>query len=197
MYSLVLLMAMTGSSETPDFGRWGCGCNAYCGGYSCCGGYSYSHCGCYGWYRGGCGGCWGSYSSGCWGGYHGGWCGCYTPVYTCGCYSSVIVAPPMAPDQSMPKKVSANEAGPATIVVTLPSDAKLIVDDHMTTSMNAERRFTTPNLDPGKEYSYTFKAQIVRDGQTLQAHQKVPVRAGEEIRVSIDPGTFTVAVGTQ
>lgn len=110
----------------------------------------------------------------------------------------MIMAPPTAPPtQSMPKKVSANEAGPATVVVTLPSDAKLSVDGHMTTSANAERRFITPNLDPGKEFIYTFNVQIVRDGQTLQAQKKVRVRAGEETRVSIDPNVFTVAVGTQ
>src|SRR5438132_9838457 len=87
MYSMVLLAAMTTTTETPDswfrhghchawsscygcngcYGCYGYGCNGCYGGYSCCG--------CYGsWYGSGCwGGCWGYH--GCYGGYN--CCGCY------------------------------------------------------------------------------------------------------------------------
>jgi len=82
MYSVVLMMAMTGPTEMPEFGRRGC--------HGCCGGYSSCH-GCYGGYSS-CHGCWGgSYSSGCWGGCYGsGWGGCYGSSYSSGygCWGS-------------------------------------------------------------------------------------------------------------
>jgi uncharacterized protein (TIGR03000 family) len=97
MYSVVLLVAMSSGTQTPDHGMKG-GC---CGGYSCCGSYSccgYSSChgggglfrhgrrhGCCG---GGYGGCCGGYVSygccGSYGGCYGGYSGCCGASYS-GC----------------------------------------------------------------------------------------------------------------
>jgi uncharacterized protein (TIGR03000 family) len=199
MYSLVLLMAMTGSAETPDFGRrGGCGCyGGWSGGY--CGYYRGG--GCYGgWGR--CGG-WGGYCGyyGGWGGYcgcYGGWgYGCFTPVYSyVGCYGGTIIAPPATtPPPATQQKISL-EGAPATLVVELPQDATLTVDNTPTTSTAAVRQFVTPSLAPNLDYTYTLKAQINRTGQTMQATAKVTVRAGQETRVSIGADKFTANVAT-
>ena len=95
MYSVVLMMALSGSADMPAFGGRGgcCGCNG--GGYSCggCGGghggFFHRHGGCNG---GGCnggwggnyGGCCGNYGGGC-GGYGGGYGGGCCGNYGCGC----------------------------------------------------------------------------------------------------------------
>lgn len=75
---------------------------------------------------------------------------------------------------------------PANLLVSLPADARLFVDGHETQSTSGERLLTTPDLQPGREYSYTLRAEVTRDGQTQQVSQRVTVRAGEETRVNIE-----------
>jgi uncharacterized protein (TIGR03000 family) len=73
----------------------------------------------------------------------------------------------------------------ATILVRLPADASLTVDDHPTTSTSALRLFKTPPLERGKEFHYTLKAKFVRGAQTITVEEVVPVRAGRETVVSL------------
>jgi uncharacterized protein (TIGR03000 family) len=94
-------------------------------------------------------------------------------------------------DAGKPKEVSL--PAPATIVVALPADARLLVDDVATTSTSAVRRFTSPELAPGKVYHYTLTAEIVRDGQTLRVSEQVAVRAGTETQVSLSAAKFAGA----
>jgi uncharacterized protein (TIGR03000 family) len=78
---------------------------------------------------------------------------------------------------------------PATIVVRLPADAKLTIDDNPTQSTSDERRFVSPPLPPGREFRYVLKASIVRKGETVTATQNVMVRAGKESEVTLEfPG---------
>ncbi|HEY8503306.1 MAG TPA: TIGR03000 domain-containing protein [Gemmataceae bacterium] len=127
MYSMVLMMAMTGSPDVAAFGFRKGDCNGGCVGYACNGGcVGYACCGCDGGKRrgglfggnglfgkkrngcnGGChGGCYG-YHGGCHGGcygYHGG-ChgGCYGHHGGChGCHGGVAVPPPPPPGQILP-----------------------------------------------------------------------------------------------
>jgi uncharacterized protein (TIGR03000 family) len=74
----------------------------------------------------------------------------------------------------------------ATLVVNLPADAKLTVDDHPTTSTSARRVFTTPALRQGDEYYYNLKAQVERDGKTVTLGKQAIVRAGQQTEVSFD-----------
>lgn len=209
MYSVVLMMALSGSADVPACHHHSCGgcygcCGCY-GGHGCCGCWG----GCYG-CGGGCwGGCYGCYGGGCWGGCWGYSCGgCWGGGY----YGDggVIVAPGagMAPGATVaPGRRGAEEAPeprkrdeekpqgrdggamaptPATIIVSLPADAKLIVDGNVTRTKNAVRVFRSPALEPGLDYAYTVKAEFVRDGQPTSATKRVVVRAGKETRVTFD-----------
>ncbi|MFN4258069.1 MAG: TIGR03000 domain-containing protein [Gemmataceae bacterium] len=192
MYSLVMMMALTTGGDAPAFCGRGCGCGCWgCG----CGCYS---CGCRGCHKGcGCG-CWGCgcgcYSCGC-GCYSCGCgCGCYScgcGCYSCGCYGVVPHHAPAAPKKEEEKKEAA--AASATIVVNLPANAKLSIDDQATKQTSAVRTFATPSLENGKEFAYTLKAELVRDGQTLTATKTVTVRAGQQSRVSIEFPETSVA----
>ena len=73
----------------------------------------------------------------------------------------------------------------ATLIVTLPEDATLTIDGEETTSTSAQRVFVTPVLEQGKEYEYTLKAKVVRDGQTQIATAKVTFRPGETKQVEL------------
>jgi uncharacterized protein (TIGR03000 family) len=83
-------------------------------------------------------------------------------------------------------KEEVNAPAPATIIVTLPAEAKLLIDNAPTTSTSNTRVFVSPSLTPGKEFHYELKAEVVRDGKTVTAAKTVAVRAGAETRVQID-----------
>jgi uncharacterized protein (TIGR03000 family) len=131
----------------------GCGGGGYVGGCGG-GGYGYGGCG-----MGGCGYGYGGCGMGGCGGY-GGYA--YGGVGTLG---GAVVAQATGTQ--------------ATIVVSLPEDATLTIDDEATVSTSSQRVFVTPALEAGKAYEYTLKAQIVRDGKTQTATAQVKVRAGE------------------
>jgi uncharacterized protein (TIGR03000 family) len=68
------------------------------------------------------------------------------------------------------------------MVVEVPADAKLYVDDQLMKTASERRVFTTPALDPGEIYYYIVRAEVVRDGQKISRTKRVTVRAGEETR---------------
>jgi uncharacterized protein (TIGR03000 family) len=194
----------------------GGGCSSSCCGYSsCCGGGHKLFSGFGGWFKhhSCCGGCCG-YSSCC-----GGCCGGTVITSGCcgGCCGGTVVAPaaPAAPAPTKvmeepkkedmkkdepkkdvlpePKKEARNTVAPATILVSLPADAKLLIDDAATASTSASRRFVTPELEVGKVFTYTLKATVVRDGKTVVASKVVTVRAGETSNIEIEVPTVSVA----
>jgi uncharacterized protein (TIGR03000 family) len=91
------------------------------------------------------------------------------------------------------KQQASDGARPARIVVTLPADAKLTFDDRATRSTSEKRIFATPELAPGKNYTYTVRAEIVRDGQIHSMAQQITVRAGEETQVNMNTSEFIAA----
>lgn len=85
------------------------------------------------------------------------------------------------------KKKSNEEAStnaPATIVVTLPAEAKLMVDGNATRSTSDRRTFTTPALEAGETFVYSLRAEIVVNGEVAVQTQDVTVRSGETTQVS-------------
>jgi len=221
MYSVVLMMALSGGGEAPALHHHGCN---GCSGCSGCSGYVSSCCGCSG-YVSSCSGCSGcSGCGGCYGGHHhhrhhgccgcsgsacygcSGCCGvavqscgcCGVAVMSCGCSGAPVSSP--APSDSAPKapeKVKSPEAmvpAPVTIVVSLPADAKLSVNGFATKSTSSVRTFTSPAVAPGMEYAYSLKGEIVRDGKTVTATKEVAVRAGEQLNVALDFSATVVAM---
>ena len=154
MYSVVLLMALTGGGDQTACHR----------GWDWCGDYGGYGCGCYGDYYGGYGcGCYGGWSGG-WGGYYGGYVASVDP-YT----------------------------APATIVVRLPADARLTIDDAPTVSTSDRRVFQTPGLPTGQDFAYTLKAEISHDGKSVVISKRITVRAGKETDVELKADAAGVA----
>lgn len=146
-------------------GRGGCGgCGMMMGGGGSGGGCGMMMGGCG---MGGCGmmmgGC-GMGGCGMMGGYVMGGGGCPGGVCSLG-GSGLAVA-----------QAASNEA---TLIVNLPENATLTIDGEETTSTSAQRVFVTPALEDGKEYEYTLKAKVERDGKVEIATAKVSFRAGE------------------
>lgn len=204
MYSVVLMMAMTGAPATPAFGGRR-GCDGCWGGSACagaCHGRRDDCCGRRGLLgRRGCNDC-----GGCSGDCHGrrrskGCCGSYVAcsggcagvgcVGGAGCATTVIET--KKEEKKATGKEEASIAAPATIVVSLPAEAKLKIDNHLTTSTSATRVFTSPALELGKAYTYTLTATITREGREVSASQDVTVQAGQETRVTLNFPVATVA----
>jgi uncharacterized protein (TIGR03000 family) len=82
---------------------------------------------------------------------------------------------------------------PATIIVSLPANATLTIDDAATASTASPRVFTSPVLPAGRDFHYTLKAQIVRDGKTVVVSKEVTVRAGQTTRATMEAGLASVA----
>ncbi len=145
----------------------------------------------------GCGGC--GQTSGC------GSCGTKTcgSVSSCGtavcttCGSGTVVAGASCPNGvcavGSGAVLAQAESNEATLVVTLPEDAALTINDATTSSTSSTRVFVTPSLEQGKEYEYNLKAKIVRDGQVQVITARATVRAGKTSQVELKATSAGVA----
>ncbi len=201
-------------------GYGGC-CGGYGGGYGgCCGGGGYygGCCGGGGYYGGCCGGGYGGYYGGCTGGAYGSWGGgAYGTMPYDGGYGGTYYGTPIEdgrrydgdrrdgdgnrggerlplPDGKRNPPEARSEA-PATLVVSLPSDAALTIDGSATRSTSGVRTFLSPPLQPDKTYQYTLKATLMRDGKPVERTKDVTVRAGQTSEVRFDFGTSAVSTG--
>jgi uncharacterized protein (TIGR03000 family) len=176
---------------------YGCtGC--FGGGYGCHGGLFGRRHGCYG-------GCYGGTTVGCYGGYvgcYGGSVGCYGG--SVGCYGGVVGAPMGAPmvapggtpqklDVPPAKKLPGEVSAPATIVVSLPVEAKLTIDGYVSQQTSAQRTLVTSPIQPGQEFTYTLVAQTTQNGLPVSQTQRVTVRSGQQLPVRFD---FTATPAT-
>ncbi|HEV3083243.1 MAG TPA: TIGR03000 domain-containing protein [Gemmataceae bacterium] len=190
-------------------GCWGChgcygsGCHGCYGGYGCYGCYGCNGCrgswGGYGGY-GACYGCYGCYTS--YAGYYGGGCygggcnGCWgnggspyaprTPAYGPPPPAGERIPPP-AGAPGAPGKMPEKKSGTGTearLIIELPADAALYVDDQLMKSASAHREFKTPSLEQGATYYYILRAELMVDGQKHTQTKQVLLRAGEVIETS-------------
>jgi uncharacterized protein (TIGR03000 family) len=180
MYSVVLMMAMTSGGDLPACHRGGWYDSCYRG---------YSRCGCYGGYRG----CYRGWSYGCCGGYGGYYNGYYGGYYGAGWEGRTIVVGDRQEENQEVGKDESLTAAPATIIVSLPTDARLTIDDAATVSTSARRVFTSPDLPAGREFHYTLKAEFRRDGKPVVVSKQITVRAGEETDVTLEADASGVA----
>ena len=79
---------------------------------------------------------------------------------------------------------------PATIVVSLPAEAKLTIDDTVTTSTSNRRTFVTPTLPLGQEFHYTLKAEFAREGKPVVLSKQIAVKAGAEVNVTLNEASL-------
>jgi uncharacterized protein (TIGR03000 family) len=199
MYSVVLMAALTTGAAGENC-HWGCS-------HTCYGGGNYGGCygGCYGGYGygSGYGGCYG----GCYGGryYGGGYSGCYGGGYggyACyGCYggwscygsgvnygpvvvpSGVPTGPGGTPEKlGEPKKQ--DETSRAKVMIDVPANAKLYIDNQPMSDKTGQRAFMTPPLQRGQTYFYDVKIVLTVDGREKAETQRVILRAGDVVAAS-------------
>jgi uncharacterized protein (TIGR03000 family) len=80
-------------------------------------------------------------------------------------------------------KLAAEGKDAARVVVKLPADARLYVDDVLCPLTSPTRSFDTPELVAGRSYYYNLKAEVVREGVKRTATRRVVVEAGKQVTV--------------
>jgi uncharacterized protein (TIGR03000 family) len=169
MYSVVLMTALTAGSATPAWHHCvGCGSS-----YGLGGGYD------------GCG-CWGGYSR---------WSYCNMPppnMAVLGGYGVTggTVAPGTGAGGEELDKPKTNKnrdketmvPAAAKLLVELPTNAKLFIDDRPVKAAAGEQTFDIPALEPGKVYFYELRIEMMRDGQPFTQTRRILVRAGQVAR---------------
>ena len=71
----------------------------------------------------------------------------------------------------------------AKVQVRVPANAKLWFDDNPTQQTGTLRSFYTPQLDPGKTFKYTVRAQWDDNGKKMEKTKEIDVRAGRQTEV--------------
>jgi uncharacterized protein (TIGR03000 family) len=200
-------------------GYGGYGNGWYSGCYLSYGGYGYGHgygwggngwgsagWGGAGWGCSGCYGCYGCNGWGCYGGY-----GCWGSALTAPLYlapgatlapggAATPPAEPVPPPKKETKKP--NGEGAARLIIDLPDQARLYIDDRAIETASGQRSFRTPRLEPGQAYYYMVRVELDRDGRTYSDTRQVVVRAGQTVHASFTqlastPAGPTVAAAAQ
>jgi uncharacterized protein (TIGR03000 family) len=83
------------------------------------------------------------------------------------------------------------------LLVELPPDAKLYIDDQPMKTTSSKRSFNTPLLQQGQQYYYILRAEVVRDGRTYTETRRVLLRAGQEIRASFPELEANIATASR
>ena len=184
MYSVVLMAALTVGSMTPNWPN--CGACGYYGGYGA--GYA-------SFYGGGPQAC------GCWGGYSNwGYCNMPPPnPLVIGGYGVAggtaapqtgTAVPGIGNGQEEPEKPKKSKTGvketkgptPAKLLIELPANAKLFIDDMAVKTATGVQLFDTPALEPDTVYFYMVRIEGMRDGQPFSQTRRILVRAGQVAR---------------
>lgn len=82
----------------------------------------------------------------------------------------------------------------AKLVVVLPGDARLFIDNQLMKATSARRVFRTPALQQGQVYYYILRAEMVRDGKKHTQTRRVIVQAGDQVRARFNEPKTAVAV---
>jgi uncharacterized protein (TIGR03000 family) len=212
MYSVVVLMALSTSADAPDLGRrGGRGCCGCCGGgySSSCGGY---YAGYGGGYYGGCSGWSSAYSGGCSGsGYRSSSSGYYYPGsgmpyagegmrgyssgyyypsegvggYSSGYYSPGEGVPFTGGERAMPYDSAGTSANAATVIVTLPEEGYMGIDDYRSPVFSNRHTYITSPIGTNETRKITFWTEVTRDGKREKVSKEVTVKPGQKTEVNL------------
>jgi uncharacterized protein (TIGR03000 family) len=75
------------------------------------------------------------------------------------------------------------------LAVNVPDDAKIYVNGQATSSIGEARQYVSRDLTAGYNYTYEVRAEVVRDGRTVEQVKKVDLRAGETAKVAFEFGS--------
>jgi len=68
---------------------------------------------------------------------------------------------------------------PARVLIRVPPQARVWVENTPLTQTGADREMVSPPLDPSQKYHYTVKAEWVANGQTMTQERTVNIQGGQ------------------
>jgi uncharacterized protein (TIGR03000 family) len=71
----------------------------------------------------------------------------------------------------------------ARVLIRVPADAQLWVEETQTNQTGAQREFVSPELAPGKAFVYAVRARWQADGKTVDQTRQVEVKASSVVMV--------------
>ena len=71
----------------------------------------------------------------------------------------------------------------AVETLLVPAGAELWIQGVKMQETGMNRRFETPPVSPGQEYTYTLKAEVTRNGEVFAETREVKLRAGAKVNV--------------
>ena len=119
------------------------------------------------------------------GGYYGGRRGMYgPPVYSEPVPRDREPAPPAPPPEARYRYLEPSR-DVAEVIVSVPEDARVYMQDQAMTLSGSVRRFISPPLRTGAEYLYSIRVEVNRDGEVVSKSTNATVRAGERVNVAV------------
>lgn len=134
--------------------------------------------------------------------YYPSWYGCYSPPVCC---ESTIRSEVKSDDLPLPPSIDKTPAKPVPkaektslrtasnltadsilMTVRVPSQAKIFINDRLTTSLGTVRQYITRQLGSGMIYTYNVRAEITRDGRTITQTRTMQLKAGQHIDLAFD-----------
>lgn len=105
---------------------------------------------------------------------------------------SVLPETPEPPDATEQTSTTSQ----ATLTVNVPSDALVYVNGVKTKSVGSERSYISRGLQGGFNYTYEVRAEVERDGKTIEETKMVSLTAGRTARVAFALEASEVAAST-
>jgi uncharacterized protein (TIGR03000 family) len=99
--------------------------------------------------------------------------------------------PPMPKVPEPPAPLPKKEIGKvrSNVIIDVPENAKLYVDDILMKDGPTQRVFQTPPLVPGQSYFYDIRIEVTTNGEVSADRQRIVIRPGEQVNVAYrEPG---------
>lgn len=100
----------------------------------------------------------------------------------------------MTPANPAPGSETSIRRADGLLAVNVPEDAKIYVNGTATSSMGEARQYVSRDLQRGYNYTYEVRAEVVRDGRTVEQVKEINLRAGETANLAFD---FPAAEATE
>jgi uncharacterized protein (TIGR03000 family) len=78
------------------------------------------------------------------------------------------------------------QRGDGKLTVSVPEDAKIYVNNYLTTTPGTVREYISRNLNIGEKYAYEIRAEVVRDGKVITETKKIDLQAGAANELAFD-----------
>jgi uncharacterized protein (TIGR03000 family) len=104
----------------------------------------------------------------------------YQPYAVAYAYPSTATAYSAFYPAEMPTNANA-----ATIIMHVPSTARVWIEGGATTQTGPDRLFVSPGLTPGQDYVYHIRVQWEENGSTMERTREVAVRAGNQVELNV------------